>query len=302
MNRRERLFLLSEKTALIRMIAETPADEVIDLSSLRGRLEEVEAQLVLLPPDDFEPTRVRLTFAGRPVVGGHGLFAEFGMKAVTGFTETVTAMAAARNAPLASVGPLPNRAQSQLLITGTAIGSFGFELEEHRREGNQPADGKVLSDAIERTQALFRGAVGTDDELADSAADIDRRALDKARQFLETLVDNEATCTVLCGESVFRFQDVAEVRRSVARLSHDNLLEDHQELQGQFQGVLPRARMFEFALSESSDIIRGKVGPSVLSPELLNGLLHRQATIRVVVTRVGNGRPRYVLVDAVALA
>jgi hypothetical protein len=35
-------------------------------------------------------------------------------------------------APLAAMGRIPNRDQHQLLITSTALGSFGFELDERQ--------------------------------------------------------------------------------------------------------------------------------------------------------------------------
>ncbi len=41
-------------------------------------------------------------------------------------------MVAALNGSLSMTGPIPNREQHPLLITGTAIGSFGFELEEYQ--------------------------------------------------------------------------------------------------------------------------------------------------------------------------
>ena len=47
MNRAEVLDLLGEKTALERMIAETPAEDVIDRASLAARLEAVEKALVV---------------------------------------------------------------------------------------------------------------------------------------------------------------------------------------------------------------------------------------------------------------
>ena len=85
MNRGEYLHLLAEKTALEQMIAETPKEEVIDRASLTARLESVERMLADAARDEREPARVRLTFKGRPVVASHGVFAEFGMKAVNGF-------------------------------------------------------------------------------------------------------------------------------------------------------------------------------------------------------------------------
>lgn len=80
MNRGERLHLLGEKTALERMIAETPDEDVIDRASLAARLEIVKAALAQAKPDEREPARVRLTFQGRPVIGSHGIYAEFGSR------------------------------------------------------------------------------------------------------------------------------------------------------------------------------------------------------------------------------
>jgi hypothetical protein len=63
---------------------------------------------------------------------------------------------------------------------------------------------------LDRTQSLLRGTQGTDDELADSAAEADPRALDRVRAFLETLADNEAVCAVQFGESIVSFSDVGQ--------------------------------------------------------------------------------------------
>lgn len=298
MNRSEYLQLLGEKTAIERMITETPEEDVLDLASLSARLKSLVAALSQATPDEREPARVRLTFKGRPVVGTHGIFAEFGMKAVNGFAESVTAMAASLIAPLAAVGPIPNRDQHQLLITNTALGSFGFELEEHRAGQLTLGDGSAVAQALGRTQSLLRGTQGTDDELADSAAEADRRALDKVRAFLELLADNEAVCTVQFGASIVSFTDVGQVRTSIERLSQENLREESEELRGELQGVLPKARVFEFKLADSSQVIRGKISPSVGDPDGLNRELHRPTVIKVMVTRVGSGRPRYLLLEA----
>ncbi|MBT9561255.1 MAG: hypothetical protein IV100_35000 [Myxococcales bacterium] len=297
MNRSEYLQLLGEKTAIERMIAETPQEDVLDLASLYARLKSVVGALSQAKPDEREPARVRLTFKGRPVIGSHGIFAEFGMKAVNGFAESVTAMAASLIAPLAAMGPIPNRDQHQLLITNTALGSFGFELEEHRIGQLTLGDGSAVAQALDRTQSLLRGTQGSDDELADSAVEADRRALDKVRAFLEVLADNEAVCTVQFGESIVEFTDVGQVRTGIERLSQENLREEPEELRGELQGVLPKARVFEFKLAESSQVIRGKISPSVSDPHELNRELHRPTIIKVMVTRVGSGRPRYLLIE-----
>lgn len=298
MNREELLQLQSEKTTLRRMLAEMPEDDVLDRSSLSARLQEVEEAIRLGQSNGSTPARVRLTFKGRPVVGSHGIFAEFGVKAVSGFTESVTAMAASLSAPLAAMGPIPNRDQHQLLITSTALGSFGFELEEHLVDQLTLDDTTAVAQALDQTQLLLRGTLGTDDELADSASEVDRRALDKVRGFLATLADNEATCTVQFGDNTVTFTDVGQVRTSVARLSQENFRADLEELTGELQGVLPKGRVFEFKLASGSQVIRGRVAPAIADPATLNNELHRPVRIKVLATRVGGGKPRYVLVSA----
>ena len=117
---------------------------------------DVESELSSVAAPNREPARARLTFRGRPVVGQHGIFAEFGAKATSAFADAVAKVAAGLSGPLASMGPIPNRDESRLLITGTALGSFGFELEE-MPIGDQLDFGEDTSPgkALELTQNLL---------------------------------------------------------------------------------------------------------------------------------------------------
>lgn len=298
MTRQDFVQLLGERTALQRMIESTPAEDVLDRGSLTARLEEIEYRIAKTKVDESEPARVRITFNGRPVVGSYGIFADFGTKIIGAFNEAVTSVSASLSGGLAAKGPIPNKEQHQLLITNTALGSFGFELEEYRT-GQLPIDDKTtLALAIERTQSLLQGSIDTDDELlADTASELDQRALDKIRAFIVTLAENEAVCALQYRNQVFRFTDVGQVRRSLERLSKDNLHEDEQFLKGEFQGVLPNRRTFEFKISGSDQIINGKVTPAIEDVDLINKHLHQQVEIRTMVTQVGEGRPRYLLLD-----
>jgi hypothetical protein len=62
--------------------------------------------------------------------------------------------------------------------------------------------------------------------------------------------------------------------------------------------VLPTGRTFEFKHTRQNEVIRGKVGMVVADVDHLNQHLHQPTQIKVMVTRVGNGRPRYVLIEA----
>jgi hypothetical protein len=272
---------------------------VLDRGSLTARLEEVEHLLAEANINEREPARAQLTFNGRPVVGSYGIFADFGMKAVSGFTEAVAAVAATLAGPLFAKGPIPNRDQNQLLITNTALGSFGFELEEYR-SGKLPFDEQsMLELALERTQSLLQGTINADDELlADAATELDQRALDKVRAFVKTLADNDAVCALQFRNRAFRFSDMGQVNRSLERLSQDNLREVEQFLEGEFEGVLPnKRRTFEFKVNGQDEVIVGKISPAVANLDEINAHLYKATRIKVMTTRVGNGRPRYVLLE-----
>lgn len=295
MNNEDRQHLLAERTFLQRLLAKTPATARLTRMSDEARLRKVEAQLAALPSDERTPARARLTFDGVPVIRSHGIFADFGMKAVSSFTEAVASVAASLSAPLAAMGPIPNRDQNQLLITSTAVGSFGFELEEYRAEQLALEEASPVATALERTQALLQSTLGNDDDLADIASETDPRALDKVRTFLKVLADNSAVCALQYGGSGVRFTDVGQVSRSLARLAADNLHESEEQLRGEFVGVLPNSRSFEFRLASDGQIIRGKVSPRVQNVDAINDHLHSAVQIDVTRTQVGNGRPRYLL-------
>ena len=295
MNNEDRQHLLAERTFLQRLLAKTPATARLTRMSDEARLRKVEAQLAALPADERTPARARLTFDGVPVIRGYGIFADFGMKAVSSFTEAVASVAASLSAPLAAMGPIPNRDQNQLLITSTAVGSFGFELEEYRAEQLALEEASPVATALERTQALLQSTLGNDDDLADIASETDPRALDKVRTFLKVLADNNAVCAFQYGGRGVRFTDVGQVSRSLARLAADNLHESEEQLRGEFVGVLPNSRSFEFRLASDGQIIRGKVSPRVQNVDAINDHLHSAVQIDVTRTQVGNGRPRYLL-------
>jgi hypothetical protein len=296
MNRHEANQWLAERSALERMIADTPADEVIDLRSLRARLDVVNRKLDKQPLDTREPVKARLTFRGRPVVGSHGIFAEFGVTATKAFTDAIALLAASFETDLAATGPIPNRTQNQLLITSTAVGSFGFELEEHREDLLPPEDESALAQALIKAQELLYGsAAGSDDELTDAASGQDPRAVAALRDFLKKLADNEAVCAVTVGDKAFSFSDVGEVQRSLTRLGRENLHEQPKPFTGAFQGVLPKRRTFEFRVAGTGEVIAGKIGPAITEPSAINRHLEQTIDIRLIETRVGQGRPRYVL-------
>jgi hypothetical protein len=296
MNLQEFRQLQAERSTLNRLLASLPRERVIERLGLEARLCEVEETLASQPPLRREPLRTKLTFRGKPIVGSRGMFAEFAAEVVAAFSEAVAAIGAGLSGPLGSRGVLPSRDAFRLLITGTAPGSFGFQFEE------APADSQMLfppesplESAIAEAKAIMLASLGTDDELTEALSETEPRALDSMRKFLDTLARNEAVCTMDFKGEVFRFADVEQVRRSVSRLAQDNIHECEEAKSGSFVGLLPHRRAFEFRLEGTDQIIAGKVGKDVPDPSEINRILERPVTIRVQGRRVGDGRPRYVL-------
>ena len=306
LNKYEHHFLLSEQSALNKLIDQTIQSDVIGRMSLEARLQEVEERLEAYRGHSSYLVNASLTFRGSPVFGSRGIDAIFGTGAVKAFVNAVILAGASRHSPLASTGRIPHREKYQILITDTMPGSFGFQIEEAAQQSALAGEATPVEMAIARVKEVLEASVGTDEELADAIIETDRRALEGVCQFLKTMVDNQAVCALEFKGDVFQFHDVAQVQRSENRLSQDNIQEDDVTLIGQFQGFLPNRRHAEFLVTETSvefiseaigTVISGRVEPDVDNRVSINKVLNQNAEIDAHMWRVGSGRPRYVVTN-----
>ncbi|MCF5092982.1 hypothetical protein GIW57_22755 [Stenotrophomonas sp. PA-6-5C] len=287
----EKNSLKSEIAEVSRLLRLAGPKDVFTRIGLERRLKELTTQQDEDPGNHFQS---RVTFKGSPVVGSYGISASFGAKAMVAFSDAVSAVGASLRGVLAARGPLPDRPDFEMLITGTAVGSFGFELESRNRE---LVEGGAVSEAVERAQILLEAASQEeDDALAEAVVDLDRRAIATVRAFAEILHQHGALCTVSTAHKTFSFSNSLEVVRSVARLEDANILEDEQTLSGVLIGVLPVTRTLEFRLP-NSEVIRGKVDRSVGELETVHEALHKRSTVRVRTTQVGDGKTKYLFVS-----
>ena len=286
----------AERSALENLLDQLPASSVIERKGLEFRKKKVEDILASQQAPFRDPARVRLTFRGRPAVGSRGLFADFGTAAVKAFTNAIAAVGASRNAWLKSRGAIPGREKYRLLITGTALGSFGFELEE-ASPGELFPESSPVDLAVERTMSILEATIGTDDVLIDAVSDTHPRALAALRAFLKKMADYEATCALEFKDRAFRFVDVSQVRRSESRLSMDNISDEEEEMSGRFQGMLPARRTFEFLNDTTDRVISGSIDFAVENADRINDTLNRPVRIKVVSRQVGAASKRYVLLD-----
>lgn len=290
------LSIASEIQELEKLLASIPESNLIERLSLESRLKSAKAQLAATS-QQIAP-KAWLTFRGRPVFGSHGIAADFGAKATSAFSEAFAAVAAALNDNLRYMGRIPDRDKNQLLITGTAIGSFGFEFELPAPEPSlfSEAD-KTPQEAMTKIEALFRlAAEGTDDEVTEIVEEVHPRAVKKVYEFLDLMVQHQAWCGLQFAERFFRYTDYEQVKMASERLKSDNIQEWEETYRGMFQGVLPAERTFEFRPADQAVIIKGKVGADIDDPGVLNrDWLLKPVQLKLRVMQVGQGRPRYTL-------
>lgn len=215
--------LLSEIHELQQMLKGLPAEAVIQRISFENRLKGARKAL---EQESLNPTpsRVMLTFRGRPVDGSRGVAADFGGKAAAAFTDAFAAVVAGLNDCLQFKGPIPERTKNQLLITGTAVGSFGFEFE--LPAVGLPSEANKAEDALQKMQALLEAsATGSDDDLGDLVDAIHPRAVKKISEFLGLLSQNQAWCGVEFKNKIFKFAGLEQLTESVGRLAEANIRE-----------------------------------------------------------------------------
>lgn len=298
----EYLAISSEINELESLLSEIPEENVIDRMGLQARLRSARAAVSGLTEHHSVP-KTRLTFRGRPVHGSHGIAADFATRAAGEFVDAIAVIAAGLNDNLRYMGPIPDRQKNQLLITGTAIGSFGFEFELPPPENStlfpEPSNAE---NAVEKMQELFRlAAEGSDDDVAELVDEIHPRAVKKVAEFLDHIAQQEAWCGLELKDRFFRFRDIEQLSSSVSRLKEDNIREIDEEHVGEFQGVLPSGRFFEFKAIDQH-VLKGKVSSEVADVDLLNReYLHKLVKVKFHVIQVGQGRPRYSLTSLDAI-
>lgn len=293
-------FIASEVAELESLLAEIPVEDAIDRAGLESRL-ELAKEAIANYVEEEAPRKARLTFRGDPVFGTHGIVADFAAKAATLFTDAFSAIVAEN---LRYMGPIPEKDKNPLLITGTALGSFGFEFELPPPP-SPPTDGQTdlfpkpyrAADAMQKLENFLSvAAAGSDDEISVIVDEIHPRAVRKVAEFLDYLSSQEAWCGLAFTEKPFQFSDVDQVRHSAARLKEDNIKEFQNTITGELQGVLPKGREFEFKPHGKDEIIKGRVGSGIEDADVLNSdFLHKLVTVTFEVIQVGQGRPRYTI-------
>ena len=292
-------FLLAEKSQLEDLIANLQSFEILDRASLEHRLSKVNESVSKFDTGQRVPAKMKLTFRGRPVIGSHGMDADFASKIMVEFSNTLASVSASRDGPVPSKGRIPGRSGKRVLITSTAIGSFGFELEEvvdsadPNLRDSTPSD---LEQAFETTQQILEGArTSSNDVFAETLSNIGDRTIGCLRSFLKTLSDSEATFAIDFKDRLTRYRDLSEIVQAFQRLVAE-VQEDERVITGLLLGILPVRRSFEFQLEDGA-VITGKIAQSVGDLESLKAHFGTKHSFRCKSVRVGNGKPSFTIIS-----
>ncbi|MBH3364810.1 hypothetical protein [Pseudomonas sp. URMO17WK12:I11] len=296
MNRTEFTHARAELSFLDRASKKAGLSDLTRLS-LQSRMSKIADSLRDPGQGAYAPAKAIVTYRGAPVRGVHGILAEFGAVATTKFSDAVAAVAASIGGVLNDFGRIPNRSQNQILITGTAMGSFGFEFEEAPPVDAQlPLEGTTaVSQAFELVAELLEASTKGDEELSEPASRLGTRELKLISEYLDKLVAYEAFCSLKTRDHAFSFSSVDQVRLSKSRLSIENIVEQEVVFSGEFLGAFPADRRFEFKAADGT-ILHGRISAEIENPAVINAHLNKAATIKTSARTVGKGRPRYALI------
>lgn len=289
--------LYSEASTLRELLDNIPVDNVIDRLGIESRLEEVEYQLTCINPFHI-PKKAKLTFRGGPVIGSKAISAVFASKATDFFASAVAAVSAGLSGTLNSKGPIPDKNINNLMITGTAIGSFGFEFELPAPDlFDLCPEPPVAEKAVDEIRALFEvSATGSDDDLSDLVEEIPPRALSKIYEFLNYVNEQDAKCGLEFNNKFFRFSTKEQLESALARLNDKNIHEEVVTYKGTFTGALPASRSFEFKTEINKELIKGKISKDIDQPELIvKDWLLKSVQVKFTLITIGKSKPKYIL-------
>ena len=130
--------------------------------------------------------------------------------------------------------------------------------------------------------------------MTDATAGVEPRVLKATRDFLETLANNDAVCGLAVGTHAFRFSDVGQVRTAINDSPRTIFTKTKRRSPESSRAFFQR-RTFEFQVETPNRRYSWQSGIGNCRPSTIESAPVQPVTIRLTATRVGAGRPRYVL-------
>lgn len=293
MTYKEYIFLKSDENEVLKILEGISEDNWISRMSFERRLEAIRAKLEGVEPPK-PPVTATLTFRGDPVEGSESIAAGFGSKVSDHFNTAITAIAAGIDERLGYMGIIPGKQENQLRITGTAVGSFGFQYEVPTSKDTNKSS--VSEEALKILIKICEASVMEDDQqLSELINQIHPRALKKVAWLLEFTAKQKAYLGIGVGSNRYQFADLETLKKASARVQSDHIKRGEESFRGELAGTLPDSREFELNLTEEKKVIKGKIGAEIDDPEKLYPYLKRAISVTLDYYQVGQTRPRYIL-------
>jgi hypothetical protein len=251
--------LAAERATVSKQLSEARGvDDLVGMMQFESRLAEIDRELVELASLSVTRAAVAMYFGGPKVLGMQGIDADFASNIIGNFQDMVSkSFIAMEIGDIGSRGPVPHRAETNLMVTGVTRGSFGFVLEEL---GNQSdAFETALTVVVDSVTSLINEiASAEEDAFAERIASIDSRLITASKNLFGTLSKAEATVRIVEGEREITLGRL-EVERGRERTEFLEVEENPGTiLTGLLLGLLPQHRRFEFQLP-NGDVISGAV-------------------------------------------
>ena len=284
----ERQYLQANLSQVQRLLAECAADDdPIGHHQYSQLVEKFETQLMAMPDVIAQaPAGVALFFGGRPVVGSHGIHADFSSKALDSFQKIVSQRYAAEElGPLATRGRVPLKDNTHLLITDIVRGSFGFVLQAAAPSNEAEAADTSLKTVVDKVASTISRLAAQDDMMFDEAvAEIDERQKSSLSEFFKLLDTEGATMRLVEGERDFELNS-ASVKRARNRVEQLQITDHTQEFAGQIAGWTDVSAKFELRLHNTREVIQGNVTTDALERVATEGFepyhKHVRASMKV---------------------
>lgn len=187
--------LSSEITTLNELLVSArQSGDIVGEMQLEHRIAELSNKLNSLKEEAFSDNSasVALFFGGQPVLGSKGIAAEFAGTALEQFQNLIAKIFANNEVgDLGERGLVPFKANSELMVTGLARGSFGFVLDE--MSDQVQLEPSQLSHVIDKATLLLRDSAAQDDAVFESILeDLEPRTLVALRDLFKNLDSSKA--------------------------------------------------------------------------------------------------------------
>lgn len=231
--------------------------DIVGELQLEHRVKKLTSKFEMLKENSLKDNSasVALFFGGKPVLGSKGIAAEFAGTALEQFQNLIAKTFATNEVgELGARGKIPFKAQSKLMVTGLARGSFGFVLDEMSEQIEM--ESSELTHIIDKATHLLRDTAAQDEAVFESLLeDLDSRTLLALRDFFSNLDSNKATLRVV-EKDLDIILDNSAIHRGKIRTEAISIEEKTTEIEGVLVGFLPEHKKFEIR-DELGNIIYG---------------------------------------------